>query len=58
MKKEEANKIIQTIHGECNANRECVECAFYIYDEMNDLDGCIFGEVDITEIGKYELDLV
>ncbi|MDU2121859.1 MAG: hypothetical protein E7E64_04930 [Clostridium celatum] len=47
--KEESNKIIQAIH------RECVEYAFYIYDEENDLNGCIFGEVDVTEIGRYEL---
>lgn len=55
MNKEKANKIIQAIHKECKKNRECVECQFYIYDEENDLNGCIFGEIDITEIGEYEL---
>ena len=53
--KEKANKIIQDIHEECKKNRECVECQFYIYDEENDLNGCISGEIDITEIGNYEL---
>lgn len=55
MDKIEANKIIQSISKECKANRECVECAFYIFDEENDLDGCIFYEVREKELGEYEL---
>lgn len=55
MKKQEANMIIKSIYSECKKNTECCECNFYIFDKIKDLNGCIFGEVDITEIGEYEL---
>lgn len=55
MNKQEANKIIQLISKECKANRECAECNFYIYDEENDLDGCIFNEVREKDLKDYEL---
>lgn len=55
MNKQEANKIIQSISKECKSNRECAECNFYIYDEENDLDGCIFNEVREKDLGYYEL---
>lgn len=55
MDKQTANEIIKLISEECRSNRECVECAFYILDEENDLDGCIFSEVREKDLEDYRL---
>lgn len=42
---------LNSIHNECIKNKNCNTCSFYIHEPSQNLNGCIFDEVEVRDYG-------